>query len=51
MSMAIALPGGAIRNEAQTLLDQLERWDFAPDQPFLPIFESLRSPDAGTLRH
>jgi WYL domain len=28
-----------IRHEAQSLLDRLERWDFAPDQPFLPIFE------------
>ena len=26
-----------IREEIHTLLDQLERWDFAPDQPFLPI--------------
>jgi predicted DNA-binding transcriptional regulator YafY len=40
-----------IRNEAQTLLDQLERWDFAPDQPFLPIFEGLRVPQAEAMRH
>jgi predicted DNA-binding transcriptional regulator YafY len=40
-----------IRNEAQTLLDQLERWDFAPDQPFLPIFEGLRAPHAEAIRH
>lgn len=26
-----------IREEIHALLEQLERWDFAPDQPFLPI--------------
>jgi predicted DNA-binding transcriptional regulator YafY len=26
-----------IRDEVQTLLDQLERWDLSPDQPFLPM--------------
>jgi predicted DNA-binding transcriptional regulator YafY len=29
----------AIRDELQSLLDQLERWDLSPDQPFLPLLE------------
>jgi proteasome accessory factor B len=28
-----------IRDDLQTLLDQLEQWDLAPDQPYLPLFE------------
>jgi predicted DNA-binding transcriptional regulator YafY len=28
-----------IRDELQSLLDQLERWDLSPDQPFLPMLE------------
>jgi predicted DNA-binding transcriptional regulator YafY len=28
-----------IRDEVQTLLDQLERWDLSPDQPFLPMLD------------
>jgi len=28
-----------IREEAQALVDQLERWDMAPDQLFLPLLE------------
>ena len=44
-----------IRHEAQSLLDRLERWDFAPDQPFLPIFEAPRvlapSTTPGMPRH
>jgi proteasome accessory factor B len=28
-----------IRDEARSLLDQLERWDLPPDQPFLPLAE------------
>jgi predicted DNA-binding transcriptional regulator YafY len=28
-----------IRDEVQTLLDQLERWDLTPDQPFLPMLD------------
>jgi predicted DNA-binding transcriptional regulator YafY len=30
-----------IRDEVQTLLDQLERWDLPPDQPFLPMLDLL----------
>lgn len=40
-----------IRHEAQALFDQLERWDFAPDQPFLPIFELPGDPHLERLRH
>ncbi|MGH9322502.1 MAG: helix-turn-helix transcriptional regulator [Vicinamibacteria bacterium] len=28
-----------IRDELQSLLDQLERWDLSPDQPFLPMLD------------
>jgi predicted DNA-binding transcriptional regulator YafY len=28
-----------IRDEVQTLLDQLETWDLSPDQPFLPMLD------------
>jgi predicted DNA-binding transcriptional regulator YafY len=31
-----------IRDEVQTLLDQLERWDLSPDQPFLPMLDLRR---------
>ena len=33
-----------IRNEAQAILDQLDRWDFAPGQLYLPIGDSLEEP-------
>jgi len=31
-----------IRGEAQAILDQLDRWDFAPDQLYLPMGDFLR---------
>ena len=32
-----------IRNEAQAILDQLDRWDFAPGQLHLPFDDLLKS--------